>query len=134
MNARKLRKTTPALAATLGLVAGTSLLGGCAKIADDPVSCGVIGSIAGGLAGGALGAVFGSSGNVTGGAILGTTLGAGIGAFGGYQICKHPTLESDQERDREHRLQTSPANKAPGSWVSEEPAAGEVGGEAGGED
>lgn len=126
MQVRKLRKTTVAVASSLALVAGASMLGGCANVAKDPVNCGVIGSIAGGLAGGALGAVFGSSGNVTGGAILGTTLGAGIGAFGGYQICKHPTLESAQERDRKRRIETSPANKAPGSWTGDEPAAGEA--------
>jgi hypothetical protein len=108
MQLGRLRKTTLALA----LVLGAGSLTSCAKITEDPVNCGVIGSVVGGLAGGALGAVFGSSGNVTGGAILGTTLGAGIGAFSGYQICKYPTIESAVERDRKRRLSTSPGAKA----------------------
>jgi len=104
MHARQLRKTTLAVA----LVVGASALTSCAKITEDPVNGGGIGTVVGGLAGGALGAAFGSSGNVTGGAILGTTLGAGIGAFSGYQICKYPTVESAVERDRKRRLRTSP--------------------------
>jgi outer membrane lipoprotein SlyB len=107
MHRSQLRKASLALA----LVFAAGSLTSCAKITEDPVNCGVIGSVVGGVAGGLLGAAFGSSGNVTGGAILGTTLGAGIGAFSGYKICKYPTVESAVERDRKRRLSTSPGAK-----------------------
>lgn len=101
----RLRRSALALAlvSTVGLTS-------CATIAEEPVNCGVIGSVLGGLAGGAIGVALGSD-NVTGGAILGTTLGAGLGAVGGYQICKHPTLESAKERQRSRRLETSPTRR-----------------------
>lgn len=104
----------------LALLVGSSLLTSCASVSKDPVNCGVIGSVVGAVAGGALGAAFGSSGNVTGGAILGTTLGAGLGAISGYQICKHPTFDTADEKARKHRIETSPAEKE--TPAAEEPA------------
>ena len=97
-NAMQLRKATQVVA----LVIGVSFLTSCATIAEDPVKCGVIGSVIGGVAGGALGTAF-QSDNVAGPVILGTTLGASIGAVAAYQICKYPTVESAAERDRKRR-------------------------------
>ncbi|HSJ99035.1 MAG TPA: hypothetical protein VLC53_18310 [Myxococcota bacterium] len=92
------------------LVASTGALTSCATIREDPVLCGVIGSVAGGLAGGFLGAAV-ADGNAAFPAILGTTLGATIGGFGAYQVCKNPTLgDTADARARERRLDTSPAN------------------------
>ena len=96
----------PAIA--LALAFGTGSLTSCATITEDPVSCGVIGSVVGGVAGAAL-AVALSSDNAAGPAILGTTIGAGLGAFSGYTICKYPTVESAVERDRKRRIVTNPS-------------------------
>lgn len=97
-NAMRLRKATQVVA----LVAGASFLTSCATITEDPVKCGVIGSVLGGLAGGGLAAGL-SSDNITGPVILGTTLGASLGAVAGYKICKYPTVEAAAERDRKRR-------------------------------
>lgn len=105
MHATKLRKTTLAIA----LVVGTSFLTSCATIAEDPVKCGVIGSVVGGLAGGALATAF-QSDNIAGPVILGTTLGATLGAVAGYKICKYPTVQSAEERDRKRRAPKAAAN------------------------
>lgn len=107
MHANKLRKATLAIA----LMVGTSFLTSCASVVDDPVSCGVIGSVVGGLAGAGLAAAL-SSDNVTGPVILGTTIGAGIGAFSAYTICKYPTFESADAKARKRRIETSPAAEA----------------------
>lgn len=104
----RLHTTLRVPAIALALAFGTGTLTSCARITEDPVSCGVIGSVVGGVAGAAI-AVALSSDNAAGPAILGTTLGAGIGAFSGYRICKYPTLESAAERDRKRRLETSPS-------------------------
>lgn len=94
------------------LVAGTSFLTSCATIKDDPVMCGVIGSVAGGVAGGLFGAAVATS-QAAFPAILGTTLGASIGGFAGYKICKNPTFDTAEERARKKRLDTSPGAVEP---------------------
>jgi len=121
MHANKLRMTTLAIALAVGT---SSLLTSCASVVEDPVNCGVIGSVVGGLAGAGLAAAL-SSDNVTGPVILGTTLGAGIGAFTAYKICKNPTFESADERARARRIETSPADEEPAEAAPAEEAPSE---------
>lgn len=54
---------------------------------EDPVVCGVVGTVVGGLAGGFLAAAA-RDGNAAGAAILGTTVGAGAGGWAGHALCK----------------------------------------------
>lgn len=101
-HATRLRRATQVVA----LVAGASFLTSCATITEDPVKCGVIGSVIGGLAGGGLAAGL-SSDNIAGPVILGTTIGASLGAVAGYKICKYPTVESARERDSKRRASSA---------------------------
>jgi hypothetical protein len=101
------------LAPVLALVFGTSVLTSCATIREDPVMCGVIGSVLMGVAGAGFGVAV-AEGNSTFPGILGGTLGFAIGGYGGYQICKYP--------DFSHLDEEKPKKAAPtGSAAQPEP-------------
>jgi hypothetical protein len=87
------------LARVLALVLGTSLMTSCATLREDPVMCGVIGSVVMGVAGAGF-AVAVAHGNGAFPGILGGTLGFAAGGYGGYQICKYPDFSHEQEKPR----------------------------------
>jgi hypothetical protein len=106
------RKATLAVA----LVAATTLLPSCATIREDPVLCGVLGSVAAGVAGGALGAALATSEQAFP-AIAGATIGAALGGWGGYQICKYPNIEDTADAKARKARSTSPGT-GPGAMGS----------------
>jgi hypothetical protein len=85
------------LARVLALVVGTSFVTSCATIREDPVMCGVIGSVVMGVAGAGF-AVAVAHGNGAFPGILGGTLGFAAGGYGGYQICKYPDFSGEKPR------------------------------------
>lgn len=105
----------------LTLIAGVSMLSGCANIQDDGTRTRTEGAATGAAAGAILGAIIGQvAGGDTESTLMGAAIGGAIGGAGGYAVGNHIANQKARYASEEDWLNAciAEARKKNGEWIA----------------